>query len=78
MSKKDTQVEAYKGYFNELGIEFSEDIGDFDENSSEYIKVDPSIIGRVDSVMQNVPAVLLGINKADGFGLACRLGRHAR
>jgi hypothetical protein len=39
MTKRDTQVEAYKGYFNELGIEFSEDIGDFDENSSEYIKV---------------------------------------
>lgn len=74
MAKKDAQVEMYKEYFNELGIEFSEDIGTFDEDNSEYIKVDPSILGKVDAVMQNVPAVLLGANQADVYKVVYNKG----
>lgn len=74
MAKRDTQLELYNEYFNELGIEFSNNISDFDEDDSDYIKIDPLMIGRVDSVLQNIPAVLLGLNQADAYKVVYNKG----
>ena len=46
-----------------LGLSINDKLEDFDNNKSNYFKIDSSLAGKMDSVMQLVP-VILNIKKS--------------
>lgn len=51
-----------KGYLESAGVHVNTDLSVFEANKEGYIKIDKSIVGKVDAVMQQLPQIVL--NKA--------------
>ena len=51
-----------KGYLEDAGVHVNTDLSVFEANKEGYIKIDKSIVGKVDAVMQQLPQIVL--NKA--------------
>ena len=51
-----------KGYLENVGVHVNTDLSVFEANKEGYIKIDKSIVGKVDAVMQQLPQIVL--NKA--------------
>lgn len=51
-----------KGYLENAGVHVNTDLSVFEANKESYIKIDKSIVGKVDAVMQQLPQIVL--NKA--------------
>lgn len=51
-----------KNYIENAGIHVNDDLSDFKANRESYVKLDKSVVGKVDSVMQQLPQIVL--NKA--------------
>ena len=77
MEKNNNPSDYQKAYLEDLGISFSDNIDDFNNDSSEYIKIDPSIIGMVDAALQAIPNVLLVLDRSHAFSHQQRLSWHS-
>lgn len=51
-----------KDYLENVGVHVNTDLSVFEANKEEYIKIDKSIVAKVDAVMQQLPQIVL--NKA--------------